>query len=840
MLRALALCQETAVNSIPPERVGSIMYDTLAYINQMQLQGANPLLISKIYASVEAMEADSAPVSDLTGQPLRAGQVVCIADPTDPDDPDTGLIYRYDGTEGDVSSWTAVGRIGSDPYLEGYQYMGVAKLTPAATDPGTPTQKVFYLASEPGTYTNFDNLVVADGEVAVLKYNGSWSKDTPGIASAAYVDSVDAVKKTGAAPLAENTDLNNLGYGVYSFTSAVSQTLVHCPQTGGGYLVVERTTPANTSFQKQTIVFGSSRKTYIRYGSVGGDFTIWAEIIDKISALEAKDTQLQNELNTINLKSKIFCYFAGGEKLYTEGYGLDLYFKPTSESVAFNVYKTAGGDTIYTAANWAAVISALQATAETSPSGVTNCLKLTQHQYLVFKTDTNSLAIISQGSTLSDSDIVLLHNVRGRALEVNPGLYNAKDAEAALVAYKTTNNASVAQLQSDVQGLEDAVGEMGLSIPDYWSTYMASKIGVINENCRAIGKDGDNFVFITDIHNEDNGGYSPSLIRMILQKTPVRNIIIGGDLLSSATSREDACEKIQALRNKYDYTERVFPVRGNHDVNVDSDTAITDGDYYAIMERPLENILNTEKKLYYFRDNDAQKIRYIFIDAYGGTDSALDADQVEWIKTKARELQSGWNVVFVAHPYWHVSTGATNTVLAIGTYLKNLINELIDGVSGDNPISPMAAKVIALIVGHVHRDKIELVSATEQNYWIVGTTCDKGGTNNFDPDHSVRTLGTIHEHAFDVFNLKTNNRNIYTTRIGEGGDRIIHGSVFGVDLGDTRTITSAMSGTLTWSSNDSSIVTITSGVAAGVSQGTTFVWAEDENENKEYWIINVR
>jgi len=107
MLRAQLLRQETAVDSISPERAGSIMYDTLAYINLMQLLGANPLLISKIYASVAAMEADSAPVSDLTGQPLRPGQVVVIAST----DSDNGSVYRYNG--GTESRWTAVGKIGN-------------------------------------------------------------------------------------------------------------------------------------------------------------------------------------------------------------------------------------------------------------------------------------------------------------------------------------------------------------------------------------------------------------------------------------------------------------------------------------------------------------------------------------------------------------------------------------------------------------------------------------------------------------------------------------------------------------------------------------------------------
>ena len=58
----------------------------------------------------------------------------------------------------------------------GYQFMGVA--TP--TNPGTaqtPDYKCFYLATTPGTYTNLGGLVVADGEVAILKYDTSWIKE---------------------------------------------------------------------------------------------------------------------------------------------------------------------------------------------------------------------------------------------------------------------------------------------------------------------------------------------------------------------------------------------------------------------------------------------------------------------------------------------------------------------------------------------------------------------------------------------------------------------------------------------------------------------------------------
>lgn len=107
LARAAALRDETALNSISPERAGGIMYDTLVAMNELWLQQGAALVISKIYASVAAMEADTEPISDLTGQPLRSGQIVVIAS----SDSDNGSVYRYNGP--DSPSWSLVGSIGN-------------------------------------------------------------------------------------------------------------------------------------------------------------------------------------------------------------------------------------------------------------------------------------------------------------------------------------------------------------------------------------------------------------------------------------------------------------------------------------------------------------------------------------------------------------------------------------------------------------------------------------------------------------------------------------------------------------------------------------------------------
>ena len=53
-----------------------------------------------------------------------------------------------------------------------YQFVGIAT---TSTNPGTPDQNVFYLAGE-GTYTNFSNITIDVGQLGVLKWNRTWSK----------------------------------------------------------------------------------------------------------------------------------------------------------------------------------------------------------------------------------------------------------------------------------------------------------------------------------------------------------------------------------------------------------------------------------------------------------------------------------------------------------------------------------------------------------------------------------------------------------------------------------------------------------------------------------------
>ena len=67
----------------------------------------------------------------------------------------------------------------------GYQYIGVA--TPAGT-PSVDDSKVFWIACEAGTYTNYGGAVLTGEEVVLLMYGSGWTAVSTGIATSAFVE----------------------------------------------------------------------------------------------------------------------------------------------------------------------------------------------------------------------------------------------------------------------------------------------------------------------------------------------------------------------------------------------------------------------------------------------------------------------------------------------------------------------------------------------------------------------------------------------------------------------------------------------------------------------------
>lgn len=123
----------------------------------------------------------------------------------------------------------------------GNQFIGVA--TPS-TNPGTPDQKVFYIASVPGTYSNFiPNFTLAAGQMAVFLYNGSWSVQTLAVGKD-YDATIQTITQNVAALLSFKTRISrDLGY------NATQKTITLTAGETGKYVKCStRSAVANANF----------------------------------------------------------------------------------------------------------------------------------------------------------------------------------------------------------------------------------------------------------------------------------------------------------------------------------------------------------------------------------------------------------------------------------------------------------------------------------------------------------------------------------------------------------------------------------------------------------------
>ena len=154
-----------------------------------------------------------------------------------------------------------------------------------------------------------------------------------------------------------------------------------------------------------------------------------------------------------------------------------------------------------------------------------------------------------------------------------------ESATTMLVEIRTTWNATVDDWCSiSITGdgsFISRVNEMGSSInalkgdnfPGYYADQMDEAIERIQSNIEQFGHFGDSFVFFTDAHWGLNQKHSPQLIKHILAKTNVRNVLFGGDALDSGS-------KISEISKGRDFMEAFDFVPGglkfcigNHDSN---------------------------------------------------------------------------------------------------------------------------------------------------------------------------------------------------------------------------------------------------------------------------------
>lgn len=373
------------------------------------------------------------------------------------------------------------------------------------------------------------------------------------------------------------------------------------------------------------------------------------------------------------------------------------------------------------------------------------------------------------------------------------------------------------------QGKYDGLGKKTIlvpnSIPSYWDTALDTAINKFKDN-QAKSDRISSLIFVTDMHWEHNTKNTVPLINALKERTGIRRVIFGGDIIQGQPALYDARRAIADWVAHMNGLGRDgwYAVRGNHDNNAcwgayTSEDVWTDDEYYDHVLQYAKNA-NTDgtKKIYNYVDDADAKIRYYFLDNHSSGSTPPDPDtinmvpfetQLSWLKETALELSNDWGIVVVQHRGFSeqkynpdaVYTAEQQKFFATipemgeptfdeaGHFTGPFIVSPVSGMQGlcegycralmpvlnEIALNENAPEVIAVLTGHTHWDA-SLIA--EGGYPVTATTCDAGcSSSQYDLLCPYRTPGTDWEQLMDIVQIDRANRKLYFTRLGPGVDR---------------------------------------------------------------------
>lgn len=184
----------------------------------------------------------------------------------------------------------------------GYQFVGIAE---PSTNPGTPDQRVFYLASS-GTYPNFGPAIIPAGNLAVLYYDTSWHYSLCEIS--AKFASGEEVNETHI----DDTNLNNPQIGSLTKATDAMQVKQSCRETSifetklseysivTGRSVGGATGLLTSSTSYRSYIYDISNYKYYR-------FSAWIVPSDSNSVVGYSITDINDDLSTTTNANVLFC-----------------------------------------------------------------------------------------------------------------------------------------------------------------------------------------------------------------------------------------------------------------------------------------------------------------------------------------------------------------------------------------------------------------------------------------------------------------------------------------------------------------------------------------------------
>ena len=317
------------------------------------------------------------------------------------------------------------------------------------------------------------------------------------------------------------------------------------------------------------------------------------------------------------------------------------------------------------------------------------------------------------------------------------------------------------------EALEDIIGK---SVPSYFKSNIETAYETIRSNMMEVGRDGETFVFITDLHWEGNARNSPSLVRYLLDRLNINTILCGGDLINQGT-RDSMVNAMLGCIVAFQHKNILFPCAfGNHDDNWNNyggqrehpERKFDAKTQYALMQKQAEGIVHyfTSTGWNFYIDVPNTKTRFIVLDT--GEDGVFSSysDLINVLN----DTPNGYHITIMAH--WLYDYGISTSCMNIQTII-DAYNARESGTIAETQydFTNASSEIFLLLGGHLHDD---MDWTTDDGVPVVLTDTDSNRTSNTDYPY---IKGTITEQAFDVITINYTTKTVKAVRVGRGADR---------------------------------------------------------------------
>lgn len=599
----------------------------------------------------------------------------------------------------------------------GYQFAGMA--TPA-TDPGTPDQRVFYIAATDGVYTDFGGLQVEGGDIVVLYWDTAWHLRSLGAANAEGLRDL-AAKVEGTAKNYVAGGYNSSGGNAGASGWAAAVDYIPC-----NYMDTIVWNPGAINNGVALVMYDSAKNVINYYLANANTRTLTMSTNPELA-------YIRPSFATSNLASaKIIRN--GIEVWHAQGRVLGINDRAMMSDV--KVIDAQGGNYSTLELNTAAkevTISSDGVVIQVADKRVVlkgpftmsySSASYPNGQWLL---DWDTIDQASNGDTIAVDGSVIYYapisdiSTIGKNIVLFPTYFDRIQPAGAfgLVLLKRM----IEQLAS---GQENRVDDA--KCKDY---------AALLNNTTTV----ETFAFMTDPHllGSNNVFDKPQFERYIgtleqyYKALPLSSMICGGDWLNSGDTQIAAIWKLGyadgQMRKRF---PRYFPILGNHDTNYQGVVSADDSSRGDLTHQTLVNVMFREEGNTYYRF-DGMATRFYVFDTQLDWSASMDTfkwAQIDWFAT-ALLSETSPRIVVLQHMYYTAGTSvapiSTNIQAVIGAY-NSRTSVTLNGRTYN--FSAATGKIYCVIAGHTHADAI-ITTGVSVPVWLTTNMMD-GSTPTFD------------------------------------------------------------------------------------------------------------